>query len=126
MQQGKLIKLSHPKRDRMTKLDVMYEDTLKALYSTKEADKFLQKIRYEKPRYIRDQPMLILNTVKGIDKDIIQKSIEYFIKRYLHRAVSFKDTIFFMLDKYKEDKNDNEVKNTPIPQKYRDKTTQLK
>lgn len=126
MQRGKLIKLSHPERDRTTKLDVMYENTLKALHSTKEANEFLQKIRSEKPRYIRDQLMLILNTVKGVDEDIIQKSIEYCIKRSLYSAVSFKDTILFMLDKHKEDDKDKEEKNTSIPEKYKDITTEIR
>lgn len=120
MQRGKLIKLPHPERDRTTKLNVIYENTLEALYSTKAANEFLQKIRSEKPKYIRDQLTLILNIVKGADEDIIKKSIEYCIKRSLYSAVSFKDTTLFMLDKYKEEKN------TSIPGNYKDITTEIR
>lgn len=124
---GRLIKLDHPERDKTSKIDKLYNDTLNALNNSDKARYFLDSISTEKPRYIRDQYSLICKVCKATEDELIEKSLEYCIERELFSAVSFKDTIEFLSEKYKlqeSQKSENRsTENIPsIPQKYNIKT----
>ncbi len=124
---GKLIQIDHPERDKTLKIDKLYEKALNVLNNTNEAKIFLDRIRIEKPRYIRDQYSLICNTCKNVEKKLIEESLKYCIEREIFSAVSFRDTIEFLGEKYKELENQKteettDISTPSIPQKYDIKT----
>lgn len=114
---GKLIQIDHPERDNNLKIDKLYENTLNVLGNTHSAKVFLDRIGVEKPRYIREQYNLICNVCSNTEKGLMEKSLKYCIEREIFSAVSFKDTIEFLGDKYKNLENQKSKKedNTTIP-----------
>lgn len=53
-------------------------------------------LKTEKPRHLKDQFRLIINTVKAQDKIIIQKALIYCNERKLFSAGMLKDTIEYL------------------------------
>ncbi|TDT45771.1 hypothetical protein EDD71_14610 [Fonticella tunisiensis] len=123
---GRLIKISHPERDKDTKLDEMYLETLKLLGDSSDAELFLKRIKQDKPRYVRDQFSVIKNAAAKASEDIIKQALKYCIERSLYSATLLKDTLLFMLDKSESLKKDKQVKDNPIPQKYKEVKTQIR
>lgn len=114
---GNLIKIDHPDRDKVSKLDQLYKKVLNDLGNIDKAKLFLEKIKEEKPRYIRDQYTLIINASKHYDLTLIEKSLDYCINKNLWSAVTLKDTFeYFSKEIVKEI---NEINQSFIPSKYR-------
>ena len=49
-------------------------------------NKFLHKIKKDKPRYIRDQYLLILDTAKNLSQEEIFKAINYCVNNELWKC----------------------------------------
>lgn len=126
IEKGKLIKLSHPERDRNTKLNDMYNEAFKLLGADNDADMYLGRIKDIKPRYIRDQLSLIKKAAAATSYDIVREALEYCIERKLYSATLFNDTILFMIDKHKTMNTEVECQNISIPQKYKNVKTQVR
>ena len=60
----------------------------------------LECIRVEKPRYIRDQVILIKKAIKDTPLKAIDEALDFCIKNKLYRATDFQDAI----NHYKKDK----------------------
>jgi hypothetical protein len=69
-----------------------------------KARNFMEFIRSEKPRYIRDQVLLILKTIKDASLEVMDKALEFCIKNRLYRATDFQDAInHYQKDKHSTD-----------------------
>ncbi|KRQ85839.1 Integrase core domain protein [Caloramator mitchellensis] len=118
-ERGKLIKLSHPERDRNTELDKLNDEVLNMLGASEEAKIFLKEIRKEKARYFRDQLGLIKKAVEEIDAEIINKALKYCLERKIYSATIFKEAVEFFNHKEKEYTNTEKQKTNPIPDKFK-------
>lgn len=125
-EKGKLIKITHPERERNIKLEDMYNEVLILLGGGDEAIQFLNIIKELKPRYMRDQLSVIKKFVVAASPEIIKDSLDYCIKRNLFSATLFNDTILFMNDKQKTCENVKHPQNNPIPEKYKNIKTQIR
>ncbi len=125
-EKGKLIKMTHPERERDTKLEDMYNEVLILLGGGDDSIQFLNKIKELKPRYIRDQLSVIKKSVVATSAGIIKDSLDYCIKRNLFSDTLFKDTILFMKDKQTTCENVKQPQINPIPKKYRNIKTQVR
>lgn len=116
---GKLIKISHPERDKNTELDKLHDKVLDMIGSSEEATMFLNEIRKEKPRYFRDQLSLIKKAVDGVGVEIVKNALTYCLERNLYSATLFKETIEFLKLKEEEKKFKDKQKTNPIPEKFK-------
>ncbi len=115
---GNLVKIIHPERDINTPLEKVLEKAFMALGSSDNAEVFLENIRREKSRYIKDQLGLILKSVEGHDNEMIQKALCYCIERSLWSATMLKDVLQYLKDDNKAAAIDNSA-SIEIPSKYR-------
>lgn len=125
-EKGKLIKITHPERERDTKLEDIYNEVLVLLGGNNNAIQFLNSIKELKPRYMRDQLGVIKNAVVAASPKVIIDSLDYCIKRKLFSATLFNDTILFMKDKQKTSESVKHLQNNPIPEKYKNIKTQIR
>lgn len=125
-EKGKLIKITHPERERDTKLEDMYNEVLVSLGGGDDSIQFLKSIKELKPRYMKDQLSVIKKSVAATSAAIIQDSLNYCIKRNLFSATLFNDTILFMNDKQKTCANVKQSQSNSIPEKYRTIKTQVR
>lgn len=92
-EKGKLIQNSHHLRNKAQKIAVMIE-TVKVRFPKPElAGKFLDEIHTRKPRYIRDQVMLIDKYLEDYDAEAITTALDYCLINELYSAVDFKDAL---------------------------------
>jgi transposase len=57
------------------------------------AEDFFENIRIVKPRYIRDQLLVIKEAINGQPSDVIEKALNFCIRNKLYSAVDFKDAV---------------------------------
>ena len=57
------------------------------------ASTFFESIRADKPRYIRDQLLVIKEAVKGHSPNIINKALGFCTKNRLYSATDFRDAM---------------------------------
>jgi transposase len=88
---GELVKNNNHMRDTSTKLDAVEETLRKKLNSTEEAGVFLSQIRRLKPRYARDQFMLVDKTLDKHGQAVVWKALNYCLTHSLFSAVEFRN-----------------------------------
>lgn len=125
-EKGKLIKITHPERERNLKLEDMYNEVLILLGGGDDAIQFLNSIKELKPRYMRDQLSVIKKSIAAASQEIIKDSLDYCVKRNLFSATLFNDTILFVNDKQKASESTTHPQNNPIPEKYKGIKTQIR
>ncbi len=88
---GELVRNSNHGRDTSQKLDIVQDKLLELLGYTEEAQVFLAQVRRLKPRYTRDQFMLIEKTLAGHGHAAIEAALNYCITHSLFSAVEFRN-----------------------------------
>ncbi len=58
-----------------------------------EASSFLNQVRQDKPRYIRDQLKIIKDHSKDKSPELIEQALKYCLKNHLYGATDFVDTL---------------------------------
>lgn len=87
---GQKIINNHHKRDKSAAIQEMIHQVADLMPDTQKAHKWLQEIRKEKPRYIRDQLMAIGQTIRQTnDQLIIGTALEYCIQNSIYSATDF-------------------------------------
>ena len=93
---GELIQDTNHKRDRTKGINT-YIETVAAKFSDKyKAKIFLEKVRKERPRYIRDQLQMITKQIDQNDKNIIDTALDECINRELFSATEFIDMVQYL------------------------------
>lgn len=90
---GNLVRNNDHKRDKSSKVSSMIENTSGKFSDREKARLFLEEIHKEKPRYIRDQIMLIETCIQSINTETIDKALDYCINNRLFSAVDFRDAV---------------------------------
>lgn len=88
---GNLYKNNNHKRDNSVKLDKLMDETLLHFNDCQRAKRYLERIRIAKPRYARDQFIVIKNCIAGKMPDVIQEALVYCETNKLFSASDFKD-----------------------------------
>jgi hypothetical protein len=90
---GHTIRNTHHLRDNTHKIQPLIEQVC-ALFTDQElATIFLEHIRKEKSRYVRDQLALIRKETMNSESAIAHKSLEYCIKNHLYSATEYCDVL---------------------------------
>ena len=88
---GNLVSNNNHRRDNTKKIGELIENVIKKFNNLDNAAIFLNAIHIDKPRYIRDQLMLIDSVLKTVDENVADKALNYCLTNKLYSAVDFKD-----------------------------------
>lgn len=91
LQQGKLIQNNNHLRDNRAKIDELFEKTLSELDATAEVKALLEGIRREKPRYARDQFVLLKKLSEEYAASVISEAAAFCLERELFSATDCLD-----------------------------------
>jgi len=91
LDKGRIIKNTDHTRDKSDKIDVLIEQVASLFPDKEKALEFLNQVRKEKPRYVRDQILLIRKTAGKFPFDIISNSLTWCINNSIFDAVDFGD-----------------------------------
>ncbi|MDD4766206.1 MAG: IS21 family transposase [Desulfotomaculaceae bacterium] len=120
LEKGKLIKKRNHQRDHSRKIAQLYDETLTALGGGDEAADFLDRIQQEKPRYVRDQYHLILNTARKYPLPDLKAALSYCLERQIYSAVDLRTITEYFNETDKPQPGNIDA--ISIPKTYRIKT----
>jgi len=87
---GKTIVNTDHKRDKSSKIQQMISDVSLLFEDTVLAKQYLDCIHREKPRYIRDQLIILRQTLNGTGKHLIIKTLQHCVDMQIYSANDFK------------------------------------
>ena len=90
---GNLLKNNDHKRDKNGKILTLINQIASKFSDPVKAKTFMEFIRTEKPRYIRDQVILIQKAIRGSSLEVMDKALEFCVKNRLYRATDFQDAV---------------------------------
>ena len=90
---GNLIRNNNHLRDRSQKINPLMERVAGKFPDTQKAQTFFEEIKKVKPRYIRDQMMLIEASLESVDRIAIEKALDFCVSHRLISALDFRDAI---------------------------------
>jgi len=93
LEKGRLIKSSDCRREKNKGIDDYIQEVAHLLNDSPEAIRFLNLIREEKPRYIRDQLKIIKDHSQDKSPMIITQALNYCLKNRLYGATDFVDSL---------------------------------
>jgi transposase len=99
---GNLFKNNNHKRDHSAKIDTLMDEILLLFSNCQSARRYLEKIRLDKPRYVRDQFTAIKNCIKGASPHVIHQTLEFCEKNKLYSAADFIDILHYYLENAKD------------------------
>jgi hypothetical protein len=91
---NKVLNNNH-KRDKSEAIKEMLEQVA-ALFQEQEQEKalqWLQMIRLDKPRYIRDQLLIIRNAIKEKEPQQVERALDYCMEHSIFRATDFRSIL---------------------------------
>jgi len=90
---GRTIRNTQHLRDTSQKVQHLIEEVSSLFTNPSLATLFLEHIRKEKPRYVRDQLLLIRKETQVSDPCLVLKALEYCLKHRLYSATEFCDVL---------------------------------
>ena len=98
----KVINTDH-KRDKSTTISEMLDEVARLFSDPQQAIPWLENIRTDKPRYIRDQLIIIRKAVAGHDPEMITRAVEYCTDHQIYSATDFKNILDLPQDQSSDD-----------------------
>ncbi len=89
-EKGKTITNTDYKRDKSGKIPQLISDISLMFDNPDLSLQYMAEIRKEKPRYIRDQLILLRQTLGDFNKQMINKALEYCVEMKVYSANDFK------------------------------------
>jgi hypothetical protein len=71
----------------------MLQQVAERFLDPEKALQWLQRIRLDKPRYIRDQLLIIRNAINEKDPQQVEKALDYCITHSIFRATDFRSIL---------------------------------
>ena len=90
---GQVVTNTDLRRDKRGAIDEIIQQVSQMFDDTQSARQFLEAIHAEKPRYIRDQLILIRQTIEMFDKQTINEALAYCCHNSIYSAVDFKTVV---------------------------------
>lgn len=98
-EKGRLLKNNDHRRKKSSKIPALISQIASSFPETEAATNFLEQIKNDKPRYIRDQLLLIKKAVLNENHDTINKALDFCLKNKLYSAVDFRDAVVYFQQK---------------------------
>jgi hypothetical protein len=96
---GNLVSNTDHKREKSAGITQMVTD-ISCMFSNPElATSYMENIRAEKPRYVRDQLILLKQTIENTDKQTIDNTLQYCLQMKVYSANDFKSVAAGLLQK---------------------------
>jgi len=108
---NKVMNTDH-KRDKSTAIGEMIDQVSSLFADAQEAREWLTMIRTDKPRYIRDQLLIIKEAIIHCEPDQLNQTLEYCLQNNICSASDFKSLLF--LDKDNPSKQAKVVRLNPL------------
>ena len=80
-------------RDKGGKIPILIDQVATKFSNPDNARDYLECIRVDKPRYIRDQVILIQKAIKESPQKAIDDALDFCMKNKLYRATDFRDAV---------------------------------
>ena len=106
---GQIISNTDHNRDKSKRVDELIMQVAQCFDDAEKAEKYLLNIRQEKPRYIRDQLILIRNILEKTTKLVSGKALDFCCKNNVFSASDFKS----VTAKYANDQPGEEIPQEP-------------
>lgn len=90
---GQLIQNTNHLRDHSQKIEKLYQKTLEIIGDNEFNREFLDLIRQEKPRYVRDQYSLIIKLSKDLSQSEIDKAVGFCLENQFYSATVYASVI---------------------------------
>ena len=90
---GNLVKNTDHIRDKGGKIPILIDQVATKFSHPDNARDYLECIRVDKPRYIRDQVILIQKAIKESPQKAIDDALDFCMKNKLYRATDFRDAV---------------------------------
>jgi len=87
---GKLVENNNFKRDYSSGIDQLIDEVSKRFNEPASAKDYLQQMRRNNPRYIRDQLLLIRKLIETYDMDVMNKALEFCKQNKILKATDMK------------------------------------
>jgi transposase len=116
---GQLIQNTNHLRDHTDKISGLQAQTLELLGNNSDAQILLNMIKKDKPRYIRDQFLLIRAVVNDYASETIQDAIKYCVDNELWSAVDFRAAVEHFAKNKVDITHTSTVGPPTVPQPYR-------
>ncbi len=87
---GELVCTNSQRRDYSQGIAVLYDRALAILGGSREAARFLEQLRNERPRYVRDQYQLVLSTAGRHSPESLTRALSHCLERGIWSAVEFR------------------------------------
>jgi len=115
LETGKLIQNNNHLRNHSMKVEKLFENTLRMLGGTNQARAMLEGIRAEKPRYARDQFILLKKLPALYSAEVILEALDYCLARKLFSATDCHDVACWF-DRQQNEAEPYAVTETNVPQ----------
>jgi hypothetical protein len=89
---NKVLNNNH-KRDKSEAIKEMLEQVAALFQDQEKALQWLQMIRLDKPRYIRDQLLIIRNAIKEKEPKQVERALDYCMEHSIFRATDFRSIL---------------------------------
>jgi hypothetical protein len=96
---GNLVSNTDHKREKSAGITQMITDISYMFSNPELATSYMEYIRAEKPRYVRDQLILLKQTIEGTDKQIVDHTLQYCLQMKVFSAKDFKSVAAGLLQK---------------------------
>jgi len=90
---GQVVTNTNLRRDKQGAIDELIEQVSQMFDDPDKARQYLQAIHVEKPRYTRDQLILIRQTIQMNDVQTVNEALAYCYLNSIHSAVDFKSVV---------------------------------
>ena len=100
----KIINTDH-KRDKSSVIDQMIEQICAQLENPIRGKQWMATIRIAKPRYTRDQLMVIKQVIDSTERSIVNKALDYCIENKIASGVDFKTIVMQFIQAQPEKEN---------------------
>jgi hypothetical protein len=109
-------------RDYSHKIDELRKQALAMLGKGDKGTCFLDRIKQEKPRYIRDQLQLIIKEAEKYSELIIAQALDYCVQKELWSAVEFRNILEYLEQLSQDIDAPDIIDADAIPSEYQIKT----
>jgi len=96
---GNLVRNTDHKREKSAGITQMITDISSMFSSPEQAISYMESIRLEKPRYVRDQLILLKQTIENADTQTIDNTLQYCLQMKVYSANDFKSVAAGLLQK---------------------------
>jgi transposase len=96
---GNLVSNTDHKREKSAGITQMITDISCLFSSPEQAISYMESIRLEKPRYVRDQLILLKQTIENADTQTIDQTLQYCLQMKVYSANDFKSVAAGLLQK---------------------------